>query len=84
MRRKINWLFHTVYQHHDVVRLLPRVQIVQQFVEDHPQAPHVALNCVGVPNDDLGRHVDGGPHRGLGRRVVFVLLVDHHLGETEI
>ena len=59
VRWKVNWLFHTSCQHHDVVRLLPRIQVVQHLIKDHSQTPDIALNSIWLSQNNLGRHVDG-------------------------
>ena len=81
---EVNLFFHAVDQHHQVVGLFPGVEVVQHLVEDNSETPNVALDSVGVADDDLRTHVDGGADCGLHGGVVFCFLVDDHLGKTEV
>lgn len=41
-----------------MVSFFPREQIVQDFVENDPTAPHVTFYSVGFPQENLRGHVD--------------------------
>lgn len=60
--REIEGFLHAIDEDHDIVGLLPGVEVVQHFVEDNAQAPDVAFDGIGVAHDDLRRHVDRCSH----------------------
>lgn len=57
IRREVQHFLHALKQHQDVLSAMPWVQIVQHFVEDYSQTPHVTLYGVGVAKQYLRRHV---------------------------
>lgn len=57
---EIDGFLHPVYEDDNVVGLLPGIEVVEHFVEDYSQTPDIALYCVGIADDDLWGHIDGG------------------------
>ena len=81
---EIYWLPHSFCQYKQVIRSLPWINVIKHLVKHHPQAPNITFYRVGISQNYLWRHVDGGSYTCLLRRVIFYFLFRYHLGKSEV
>lgn len=81
---KYDGFLHAVDKHYDIISLFPRVKIVKHFIEDDAQTPHIALDGIGISDDDLRGHVDWGAYRGLSSWIMLGLFIYNHFSEAKV
>ena len=75
---------HPLHQHIDIFSLLPRIDVVEYFVEHNTKTPHIAFDCVRFPQYNLRRHVNWGSHTRLSSRTILHFLLSHHLCKPKV